>query len=201
MKQIFIIIAVLMMIASPENVGAQWNNDLELNHSKSTVKRNAKSPDKKKFSARAAGVDAHALKDFMNSNRILAEIKITHVNIKAVRHFIGSHKNISDAKWFETEGGYLASFISKRIFTKIVYDDKGRWMYNLLEYTEADLAFEIRDMVKRKYYDDDIFVVHQYEFDNNKTIYIIRMYDQQSSIRTIKVCDGEIEDITQLEKN
>ena len=189
MKQLFLIIAFPLMLASSKNAGAQWKNDVN----------NSRSADKKKITGRA-NVDAHILNNFTSSNRILAETKVTNVNINAVRHFVRSYKNIPDAKWFKTEGGYIASFLAKGIYTKIVYDTEGRWFYNLLEYSEANLAFEIRHIVKRKYYDDDIFVVHQYEFDNDKAVYIIRMTDQKSNIKTIKVCDEEIEDITQREK-
>jgi hypothetical protein len=200
MKRIFLITATFMMMATSKNAGAQWNNDVAPNHSSPTGNHKAKSPDKKKFKARSATVHGNVLKDFMRSNRILSETKAINVNINAVRHFIRSYGDISDAKWFATECGYIANFLSKGIYTKIAYDEKGRWLYNLLEYTEANLAFEIRHRVKRNYYDDDIFVVHQYEFDNNKTVYLIRMRDQQSNIVTLKVCDGEIEDITPFDK-
>ena len=192
MKQIFLTIAITIMIAASKNAGAQWNNDVNLN---------SKAANKKKITGRSKNVDVHVLSNFTNSSRILSETKMTNVNIKAVRHFSRSYKNIQDAKWFQTEGGHMASFISNEIFTKVFYDDEGMWFYNLLEYTEAKLPFEIRHIVKRKYYDGDIFVVHQYEFYNDKTVYIIRMYDQHSKIKTVKVCEEEIEDITQREKN
>ena len=201
MKQVFLVTAFLVMIASSKNSTGQSTNDVAFNHSTSTGNFQTISPDKKKTKARVPKVDLKELKSFTLSHKILSEIKETHVNIKAVRHFMLSYKNTSDAKWFKTEGGYVANFVTKGTYTKIVYDEKGRWLYNLLEYTEANLAFEIRHMVKRRYYDDDILLVHQYEFDNNKTIYLIRIQDKQSNIKTLKICDEEIEDITQREKN
>ena len=201
MKQIFLIPAFLLMIASSKNSGGQSTADSPVKRSTYIVKPKAKSPNTKKSKAMLANVNAGALKDFIRSNRILSETKITSVNIKAVRHFSYSYKSISDAKWFKTEGGCLASFLSKGIYTKVVYDQQGWWLYNLLEYTEANLAFEIRHRVKSKYYDDDILVVHHYEFDSNKTVYIIRMQDKQSNIKTIKVGEDEIKDITEREQN
>lgn len=200
MKRILLITASFIVIASSKNAGAQWMNDVASNHSSSTGNVKAKSPVKKKFKPRTATVQGNVLKDFMGSNRILSETKAINVNINAVRHFIRSFGDLPDAKWFATECGYIANFLSKGIYTKIAYDERGRWLYNLLEYTEANLAFEIRHRVKRNYYDHDIFVVHQYEFDNNKTVYLIRMRDQQSNIVTLKVCNGEIEDITPRDK-
>lgn len=201
MKQILVIMACLMMIVSSKNSGAQDSNDIAINYPSTTGNFKAIPPDKKKFKSRAASVSSNVLNNFLRSNRILSETKITNVNINAVRDFSRSYKNVSDAKWFKTEGGYVANFLSKGIYTKIAYDHKGRWLYNLLEYTEANLAFEIRHIVKRKYYDDEILVIHQYEFDNNKTVYLIRMQDQHSNSISLKVFDGEVEDITPRENN
>jgi hypothetical protein len=201
MKLIFLIIPFLLMIASSKNSGGQSTTDSPVKRSTYTVEPKAKSSDKKKSKAMLANVNAGILKDFMRSNRILSETKITSVNIKAVRHFSYSYKHISDAKWFITEGGYLANFLSKGIYTKVVYDHQGWWLYNLLEYTEGNLDFDTRHRVKSIYYDDEILVVHHYEFDNNKTVYLIRMQDKKSNIKTIKVGDEEIKDITEREKN
>jgi hypothetical protein len=141
------------------------------------------------------------LKAFNRSNKIVSEIKVTKVNIKAVRHFMRSYKNILDAKWYTTEGGFTAIFLSKGISTKVVYDAKGRWFYNLLSYTEADPPSDIRHMAKSKYYAYDIFGFHQFEFKDNKTVYLISMIDKQSDMITLKICNGEMTNITELEKN
>src|SRR6266542_3607345 len=180
MKQIFSALTVIIMIISSKNSGAQ-TNEVAFNNPTSIVDLPAKSTDKKMFETK------------------VTHEKVPQVNIKAVRHFTRSHKNISDARWFRTEDGYIANFLSKAIDTRIVYNDKGRWLYNLLVYSEDKLPFNIRDRVKSQYYDDDIIEVYQYEL-NNKTVYIIRLKDQQSNIKTLKVSDSEMEDITQHKK-
>ena len=196
MKQIFLIVVVFMMIASSKNAGAQWNNSVAFNQPSSTDNVKAIPPEKKKNKTRLPNINSTELNSFILSHRIQSEIKATAVNIQAARDFTRSHKHVTDPKWFRTEGGYLANFLSKGIFRKIVYDNNGRWLYNLLEYTEACLPFEIRDRVKSRYYDDDILVIHEYEFPNNKTVYLLRMQDRQSNIVTLKVCNGEMEFIT-----
>ena len=185
-----------MMIASSKNAGAQWNNAVAFNQTPHTGNVKAIPPEKKKNKARLPNVNSNELNSFVLSHKIQSEVKVTAVNIEAVRDFTRSHKHVTDPKWFRTEGGYLANFLSKGIFRKIVYDNNGRWLYNLLEYTEACLPFEIRDRVKSRYYDDDILVIHEYEFPNNKTVYLLRMQDRQSNIVTLKVCNGEMEFIT-----
>jgi hypothetical protein len=196
MKQISLIIAFLMMITTPGNSGAQSTNVILLEQFDSTDSLTAKLPYKKKSKTKVASVNTNALNNFVRSNTIISETKVTNVNIKAVRHFIRTYKSIPNVKWFKTGAGFLAHYSSKGIDTKIVYDEKGGWFYNLFSYTEASLAFEIRDMVKRKYYDNDILAVYQFDFNNKASVYIIRMQDQQSKIIALKVCDGEIVDIT-----
>ena len=193
MTHIFLIVAFIM-IASCNNTGAQSNK--AFSHFSYTGYATAKSPDKKNHKARLSNINSNELNNFVQSHKIQSEIKVTAVNIKAVRDFIRSHVQVTDPKWFRTEGGYLASFLSKGIFRKIVYDHNGRWLYNLLEYTEDNLAFEVRHMVKSRYYDNDILLIHEYEFPNDKTVYLIRMQDRQSNIVTLKVCNGEMEFIT-----
>ena len=170
MKHVFLIIASLVMISPSKNSRAQSTKDIVANHSDPTVITKTISPRKKKVKTNSATVNSNVLNSFINSNRILKELKITNVNINAVRDFTRSYKNVEDAKWFKTLDGYVASFLSNGTYTTIAYNYKGRWLYNLLEYTEANMAFEIRHIVKRRYYDADILIIHQYEFDNDKKV-------------------------------
>src|SRR6266496_5934880 len=164
MKKIFSALAAILMITLSENSGAQSNNDLVFNDSSISGDISLKSPDENK------------------SETKLTYVKVTQVNINAVRHFIHSHKNVSDERWFKTKDGYIANFLSKGIDKRIVYDDKGRWLYNLLVYSEDKLPFNIRDMVKSKYYDDNIIAVYQFEL-KDITVYVIKIEDQQSNIK------------------
>jgi len=200
MKQVCLAIAVILMIASSKNSGAQSSNDAAFKNSTPADNLKTKSPGKKMSKAKVTTVNANVLRDFIGSHKNLSEIKVTRVNIKAVRDFIRKYENVSDVKWFKTEGGYIARFLSKGIDTRIVYNERGRWFYNVFAYTEANLPFDLRDMVKSKYYDNDILAVYQYEF-RDKTVYILRMQDKQSNMVTLKVCDGEIKDITEREEN
>src|SRR6266498_4687781 len=182
MKQIFSTLAVIIMIISSKTSIAQSKNDLVFNDSSISGDISLKSPDENK------------------SETKLTYVKVTQVNINAVRHFIHSHKNVSDERWFKTKDGYIANFLSKGIDTRIVYDDKGRWLYNLLVYTEDKLPLDIRHRVKSEYYDDNITEIRQYE-TRDKTVYIVLMKDQQSKEKILKVDDSETKNITPHEKN
>ena len=198
MKKIFLAVGVFMMASASTSV-AQNTTDVAFHDASAASNFKANSVRTKKMKSRVEKGYGTILYKFERSNKILRETKVTSVHIDAVRDFTRSYKNITDAKWFKTEGGYIANFGLRGIDTKIAYDTKGKWFYNLLSYTEANLAPEIRHLVKSKYYDDDILVVHQYQFANDKTVYIIRTRDLQSNISTLKVCEDEIEDITERE--
>ena len=120
------------------------------------------------------------------------EITVTNVNIKAVRDFARLYRNINNAKWYTTGKGYSASFDMDGKNIKVVYDINGMRQYTIISYTEKYLDFGIRDLVKRNFYDHNIIGVHQFEFENNKTVYVIKMIDAQSNAMTVKVYDGQI---------
>ena len=177
MKQIFPMIAVVIMIAASKNSGAQSKSDLAINTLAYTVNMPLKLPDKKTF-----------------------EINVMQVNIKAVRKFIRCHKNISDERWFKIEGGYIANFLSGNIDTRIVYNNNGNWLYNLFFYTEDKLQPEIRNMVKSNYYDYEISFVFEYKF-YDRIVYVIRIRDQSKNLKVLRICDGEMEEITDYMKD
>lgn len=181
MKQIFSTLAVILMITLSENCIAQSKNDVAFNDSPNVADMPF-NPDKNTFETKGT----HAKATYLRA---------TQVNINAVRHFTRSYKNIEDARWFKTDDGYIANFLSKGIDTRIVYDDKGRWLHNIFVYTEDKLSFNMRHRVKSEYYDDDITEVRQYE-TRDKTVYIIFMKDQQSNTKVLQVTDDEIKDVT-----
>jgi len=88
--------------------------------------------------------------------------------------------------------------ISRQYFFKHI-DDHGGWLYNLLTYTEDHLPTDVRNMVKSNYFDYDITVVFQYELKEG-FVYIIKMKDQ-SNVKMIRVCDGEMEEINMDKKS
>ena len=154
-----------------------------------------------KLGSAAEKMNRNSATGFTRSNRLIYETTMIRVPIRAARDFTIRDENIKDAKWFVTDGGYAASFLSKGIFTRVAYDEKGRWLYNLLEYSENKMDPKVRRVVKRAYYDCDILTTHQYDFPASKTIYLVKMQDQLQKGITLKVCDEEVEEITPDKKN
>jgi hypothetical protein len=175
MKQFLLSTAIFLMTASSNHSSAQSSNDIALN---------------------LAGLIAETSG---NIKVKATEARATEVSIRAMRDFTRAFKNVPEVKWFKSESGEFASFVSNGTHTKVLYDKKGRRSYSLVSYTESKLDRNIRHLVKSSYYDATIIGVHQFEFDN-KTVYAIKMLDQQSNPLTLKVCDGRIEDITSQNK-
>ena len=195
MKQIVFLAAFLMTITSSEYSIGQGTSTKPYRYS--VGPSGTKISSGKKISrATAWAVNSNQLNGFVLSHKIQSEVDAGMVHIQAVRDFTRSFKHMQNPTWYKTEAGFIATFQWNGIFRKIAYDDKGRWLYNLLEYVEADLDSETRTMVKRKYYDYDIQIIHQYEFKDDKTVYMIRMQDRQSNIVTLKVCNEEMELLT-----
>ena len=182
MKQIFSAIGFLLVMILSTNASAQSDNEIVFNNSTSIIDLPANSTGKNTSGTKAT------------------YLKITQVNINAIRHFIHYHKNVSDERWFKTKDGYIATFLSKGIDTRIVYDIEGRWLYNLLVYTEDRLPLDIRHRVKSEYYDDKITEIRQFE-TRDKTVYIVLIKDQQSIEKILKVSDDELKDVTPYRRN
>ena len=164
-------LVILMMIASSQESYAQSSNDIALN-----------------IPALLAAIPSESAK----SER---EVRETEVNVRAMRNFTRSYKNIPGVKWFTSQSGHFASFVSNGTHTKVVYDIKGNRAYAITSYTEAKLDRNVRTLVKSTYFDSNIIGVHEFEFDN-KTIYVIKLQDSRSNFATLKVSEGQIEDIT-----
>jgi len=171
MKLIFSAFAIISIIILAKNSGAQPKSDFAFNDSSFTDNMLVTSPKKKTF-----------------------EIKVTNVNIKAVRNFVRTYKRVTEQKWFKTEEGYIANFFSDGIDHRVIYTNNGHWFYNHFIYTEDNLPFEIRKMVKRNYYDYNITIVCEYIL-YDKTVYIITIRDKQFAKKILRICDGEMQEI------
>ena len=185
-----------MMIVFSENSTAQGNSKSAFIYPAPAPGVNAKPTVKKMSSTKSSRVNTSVLQGFIGSHDNLVEMPVTGVNIKAVRNFSATYGNISEAKWFKSEGGYVANYFPAGIDTRIVYDNNGRWFYNLLTFPESKMNPELRKRVKSRFYDHDIIVVYQYDFES-KTIYLVRIQDEQSNIETLKISDDEMQLLTE----
>jgi hypothetical protein len=166
-----VLLAAILLATNSTNVSAQGDNETAMSL------------------AHVKGVNS-------SENKLKStECKATRVSIRAMRDFCKSHKDVTDARWFKTQRGEIATFRTNNSHTKIVYDKKGNRLYTMISYHESKLDHHVRHLVKSNYYDADIIGVHEFQFEK-KTIYVIKLQDQQSDFLTLKVCDGQAEEIS-----
>ena len=127
---------------------------------------------------------------------------LNSINIRAVRDFMKRHANVDNESWVVMDdGGSKVNFIAGGIDYTVYYNKHGNWTNSLKTYTEAQLSFKIRAMIKREYYDYSI--AHIYEIEtiksNNSPTYIIRLEDEHSFI-FIRIQDEEMDVWKELEK-
>ncbi|HEY6979052.1 MAG TPA: PepSY-like domain-containing protein [Chitinophagaceae bacterium] len=167
MKQI-IPIAILLIVVSATNVNAQDN----------TVAFNSQ--------------DFKNGYSYDNSNSAAANAAT--VNMRALRDFARSFKNAKNEKWYVAEDGFFANFTDNGVDTKVAYDKKGVWHCTIHTLNEDQLPFNVRNVVKSRYYDFKILVAYEIEH-NNSTTYILKI-DDGKALKMLRVVDGEIEIIT-----
>lgn len=125
------------------------------------------------------------------------KVDAADVNTKALKDFNKSFKNISGEQWYKVTDGFIASFKENEIETKVAYDQKGKWHCTVRTFGENQLPSDVRDLVKSRYYDYKILVIYEIRHDN--TVYILKIEDT-STLKTLRVADGEIEIISDNSK-
>jgi hypothetical protein len=121
------------------------------------------------------------------------------VNQKAMRDFKKSFKDVSNEKWYLIKNGFLAEFSSNTSKNRVVYDNKGNWRFTVSYYDEKSLPAEIRAIVKPIYYDYTISRVEEVHTEG-KIIYVVHVQND-SSLKTLRVCEGEMDLIEDFPKS
>jgi hypothetical protein len=172
MKKIFSTLAILVTIAAAKNANAQHDKAIAFN-----------SPDSQKT--------------LLLSTESSPKVDAPDVNPNALKDFHRSFKNISREEWYKVTDGFIADFKENEIETKVAYDQKGKWHCTVRTFGENQLPYDVRDLVKSRYYDYKILVVYEIRHDN--TVYILKMEDA-TTLKTLRVVDGEIEIISDNSK-
>ena len=113
------------------------------------------------------------------------------INARAIKHLSQIYKNTAGAEWTTISDGFRASFTSNGVSNKVYYNKKGRWTGHLKNYKEDKLPFEVRDMVKRSYYDFNIDYVSEIETTESggHPTYIV-LIQGSDNYKYIRICDG-----------
>jgi len=112
---------------------------------------------------------------------------------RALKNFNKSNANAINVSWHKVSPGFIVHFSTPDVDTKVGYNKRGVWQYNLCTYMESGLPPNVRNIVKQQYYDYKILVCYTYEIIGGP-VYIIKM-DDAKTIKTVKILNEEIIDI------
>ena len=132
----------------------------------------------------------------INSTNLLS------INTRAMKEFKKRYGNISGETWTDLDNGESrVKFTVDAVDHTVYYKRNGRWTGSIKNYTEDKLPFEVRDRVKREYYDFAITLVQEIETLNSRGMptYIIHMEDKDT-YKFIRLHDGEMDVWKELNK-
>jgi hypothetical protein len=122
-----------------------------------------------------------------------------NIPIKAVRSFKNTWQHVDNETWYKILDGFRARFTEDGVLFLVTYNKKGKWVHTMRQYDETKLERYVRAQVKSVYYDYSIMLVEEIEYSMKPLTYIIHMEDK-ASFKNIKICDREMEVITEINK-
>jgi hypothetical protein len=132
-----------------------------------------------------------------NSSNTMASFR--DIPVKAVRSFKNSWEYVDNETWYKVPDGYRARFTEDHVLYLVNYNRNGKWLSTLRQYDETKFDRTVRGQVKSVYYDYNILLIEEIEQPMKPVTYIIHMEDR-TSFKNIRVCDREMEVVTEIDK-
>ena len=130
-------------------------------------------------------------------------VTVTSPDLKTIEHikteFNKQFAGATDIKWYDLDKKFLVRFYMNDQKHQSLFSKKGMLIYDISFGTEKNLPTEVRKQVKSTYFDYSISLVYKVEEDK-RTIWIVNMEDNKTLI-TVRVEDGEMEEVRKLQKS
>jgi hypothetical protein len=123
-------------------------------------------------------------------------ISETDVNIRAVRTFRKGYPNAGKIAWNEASGNYFVNFINDGIRHKIAFNKSGQTEYSLKLYTAKQVPAAVVKTMKLSYYDYEVKGAQELVIGARK-VQVVQLAGLKSW-KTIRIADGEVEEIQNL---
>jgi len=133
----------------------------------------------------------HVLQTFAPVNTSLSANEKNLINVKAIRDFSKTYKNVTNEEWFVIKTGFMARFTLQNIQYRVTYNRKGHWVATFRYYKQQQLSPEICTLIKSTYYNYNIREVTEVSI-GRITAWLVNIEDD-SSLKTIKVVNNEME--------
>jgi hypothetical protein len=115
---------------------------------------------------------------------------LNSINTKAIIDFKSRLVGVVDEVWQQQpNGGFTATCTKNNIYYVIHYNKRGRWEGTMKGYFEDKMPFEVRDIVKRNYYDYSIHYVNEVETINSHGVptYMVHIrYKKDAKIMRVR---------------
>lgn len=127
--------------------------------------------------------------------------EVIAISPKAMKNFSKTYKDVSESRWDKTRDGFTVKFQSNGVNSRIYYTSKGQWSGSLKGYAEDKLPKDIREIVKREYYDFSIKYVQEVETNHLHGIptFIIHL-EGKKTLKQLRINDGQMETWREYEK-
>jgi hypothetical protein len=138
--------------------------------------------------------DIHAAAYTYNDqgNTISTNVPLNEINSHAWRSFHRLFPGLTGGEnWFYSEQGYQVSFTLNGCYYQAFFDQHGSYRYSLHHYAGKEIPREPGDLLKRKYPDYQLNIVTEIT-DGEKIVYLVRLVSA-TNIKTVSLCDGEIQ--------
>lgn len=120
------------------------------------------------------------------------------VNANVLRSFYAQYGEVTGASWFRSANGYAVSFKQGDMSHTVYYRLNGVLDAKLISYSGDRLPVPVRDVVRSGYFAYSITHVTEVH-KNNATAFYVKLEDA-STIKTLKIVDGESELVENLQK-
>jgi hypothetical protein len=136
----------------------------------------------------------HSTDEFINKQNL----KVSEINIKAVRNFQKTFKSARDIHWFKAKVGFLVAF--QQHYEKIVcgYNKEGNWLYSFASYPEEKLPKPLWHRVRQAYGDFSISWINRVQ-TVSKTIFIVHL-ESNDAFKNVRIDDREMSEIVATDK-
>jgi hypothetical protein len=124
---------------------------------------------------------------------------VSSINLHAIKDFKARFGHVKEERWYAIEKGFLAYFLLGGYRERAFYDGKGRWLASLIYGDEHKLPANIRDRVRRAYYDQPITFVQVIEVPDH-IVYLVHVEDK-ATLKILRVSEeGEMDVMDEFTK-
>ena len=128
-----------------------------------------------------------------------ANLKAAKANLRVTTHFSKNFKNASAVTWNTEEEFIVAKFAIGEKSSKVVYDKRGNWLYNITTFHEDQMPGDIRSLINEEYNGYTISMVQEIN-KGGITVYVVYLEDY-NSYKQILVCNDELTVYKEFEKS